>query len=137
MDPLGLDAGGMLLGASLAVWLAMLLFWIVAPVGGFLMYRYLIRKFPMADTLALLAGAFCLLLISFACTLLALLRFMPGLDSWTAIFISLLAGVLVTVITAGLVWGFSNRRVKSNEDHAFRVWDEDQRQRKTSHHKKR
>ena len=137
MDPLGLNAGEMLAEASLAVWLAMMLFWIVAPVGGFLMYRYLIRKFPMADTLALLAGAFCLAFISFACTLLALLRFLPGVDAWTAILISLLAGVLVTLITAGLVWGFSRRGVKTADDQSFRVWDEDQRQRKSARHKKR
>ncbi len=137
MDSLGLDAGAMLAQASLAVWGTMILFWIVAPVGGFLMYRYLIRKFPMADTFALLAGAFCLFVISFACTLLALLRFMPGMNSGLVVLISLLAGLLVTALTAVLVWAFSKRGSKNVEDHSFRVWEEDQRQRKSMKHKKR
>lgn len=139
MEALGIDSGDALAQVSLAVWGVMILFWVAAPIGGYFLYRYLPFKVPLAETLALAAGAFCWFIISFAVTLLVLLRVAPEISGLNAVALSLLAALVSTGMTALIVLIVSRRgaRRASAEDHAFRVWDEDQRQRKTHHHKRR
>ncbi len=137
-DALGIDAGGLLAQVSLIVWLTLVLFAIVSPVGGYLLYRYVRLRLPMADTFALLAAAFCVFLISFAVLLLALLQSDPPMQAGAALGLSALFGLLVTLATALLVRVMVRRGQTKLEDHRFSVWDEDQRKRgNTYHHKRR
>ncbi|MBZ0295250.1 MAG: hypothetical protein K8L99_21985 [Anaerolineae bacterium] len=129
-ETLGIDAGGTLIDISVIVYITLILFFVVSPIGGYYLYKFMRFKLPMADTLALLAGAFCAFLISFAAAFLSLRRFAPQFDETNALFLSLGFGLIVTLVTALAIRSIAKRSsARVQEDHAFRVWDEDQRKR--------
>ncbi|MBZ0286107.1 MAG: hypothetical protein K8I30_00725 [Anaerolineae bacterium] len=118
------------MGVSAAVWMVLILFWILSPIAGFFLFKLTRGRLPGTDATALGAVAFCGFLVVFAVTFLALLQF-TTLDDLTAFFAGAAAALVVTLICTLAVWrllaGSKARAQASVEEHAFRVWDEDRR----------
>jgi hypothetical protein len=111
-----------------------IVFTVLSPLMGSVVHRFVRRYFPEADSLALMATAFVIFLLSFAIVMGVLLRFGPAAEIGlgATLLISSLCALLLTGLTL-LLLRRSLRRGQSKIDpeaQAFSVWDEDARKRR-------
>ena len=111
-----------------------IVFTILSPLMGNLVHRLMRRYFPTDSALAVMATALIIFLLSFAIVVGVLLRFGPAgeIGLGTTLLIGLISALLVTAVTAWLVGrGLKRASQKiTSEDYAFKVWDEDARERR-------
>jgi ABC-type nickel/cobalt efflux system permease component RcnA len=138
------DAGEVVMesaiGVSGIIWMTLILFWVASPIAGFYLFKLTRRDLPSTDMLALVAMAFCGFLVVFALTLLTLTQF-GQMDATQAFLVSGISALLVTIVCIFVIrLALARSRVKAkqhSEEHAFRVWDEDQRTKAKNLRKKR
>lgn len=130
-EALGLDLNAMAAQAALVVVATLVIFFIISPIGGYFLFRFLRRVTPMPDAFALLGAALIGFLVTFAALLLGLLRLFPPDETnlGPLLLISAAGALLVMGATAFGVRALVRRGAARLEDHTFRVWDEDQRRR--------
>lgn len=125
---------------SVAVWMALIIFWVLSPIAGFYLFKVTRRQSFHLDTLSLLTMAVGAFVVVFALTLLTLLQ-LTQIDGVTALLISALSALVVVVICAFAIGQWASRSRKKAQataaEHAFRVWDEDQRTKAKNLRKKR
>lgn len=125
---------------SAAVWMTLIIFWILSPIAGFYLFKVTRRQSFHLSALSLLTMAVGAFAVVFALTLLPLLQFTP-LDDLTAFLVSGISALVVVSLCAFAIsrWADRSRRKAqaTAEEHAFRVWDEDQRTKSKNLRKKR
>ena len=136
-EALGIDSGSALLQVSAAIYGTLILFWVVSPIGGYYLYKYLRLKIPTADLLALLAGVFCAFLISTAVVFLLIQRLDPALDGLLALSVGMLVGMVVTALLAlGVVLVVRRGARRLPDAESFSVWGEDQHKRRKTYRRR-
>ena len=131
MEAIGFDPAEAGKAAALALIMTSIIFFVLSPIGGYFLHKFIKSKTPESDTFALVAAAFCMFLITFALTLGVFLYFTDQNESTLApaLLISALVGLIATAITAVAITRFVERgKQKINRDEQdFSVWDEDNR----------
>lgn len=141
MDALGFDAAdaGQQVLAALAM--TVIIFFVISPIAGYFLHKYIKSKTPDQDTFAILAGSFCLFLVVSALTLGLIARFTTLVE--TALVVALLISAAMGLAATGAVAVLAVRMIAQGkekikqEDYRFGVWEEDKRALKTHRHKKR
>lgn len=141
MDALGFDAAAAGQQALAALAMTAFIFFVVSPIAGYYLHKYIKSKTPDQDTFAILAGAFCLFLVVAALIFGLLARFTTLIDTALAVALLISAAVGLTATGAAAVLvvrmiAQGKQKIKQ-EDYRFGVWEEDKRQVKTHRHKKR
>ena len=131
MDAIGFDsasAGEQVLWAVLAT---LIIFFVISPIGGYFLHKFIKSKTPDTDTFALMAGAFIIFIVTGGLTLAVLLQFIEQTEAafLIALVISVIIGIITTAISAILVVRLIERGKKklNPEELAFSVWEEDKR----------
>ncbi len=129
-EALGLDFQAIAGQVALVVAATLVIFFVISPIGGYFLFRLLRRVTPMPDTFALWGAALVGFLAAFTALLLGLLRLIPADEGnlGALLLVSAAGALLVTIVTAFGVRALARRSAAGLEDHTFRVWGEDQRQ---------
>jgi ABC-type Co2+ transport system permease subunit len=131
MDALGIDPAAAGQSAAFALLATSFIFFVLSPIGGYFLHKFIKSKTPNSDTFALVAAAFCMFLITFALTLGVILYFTEQNESTftSALLISAVVGLIATAITAVVIVRFVERGKQkiSRDEQDFSVWDEDKR----------
>ncbi len=129
-EALGIDFQALAEQVALVVAATLVIFFLISPIGGYFLFKLLRRATPMPDVFALWGAALIGFLAAFTVLLLGLLRLVPPNEGNLAalLLISGLGALLVTLVTAFGIRALARRSAARLEDHAFRVWGEDQRQ---------
>jgi len=131
MEAIGLDtasAGQQVLYAVIAT---LIIFFVISPIGGYFLHKFIKSKTPDTDTFALIAGAFIIFIVTGGLTLALLLQFIEQTEAAfvVALVISVVVGMTMTAISAILVVWLIQRGKKQidAEELSFTVWEEDKR----------
>lgn len=131
MDVIGLDAGEVSQQVVLALLGTVIIFFVLSPIGGYFLHKFIKSKTPDTDTFVLIAGAFILFIVTSGLTLALILQLTEQTESTfiVALLISVLVGIVTTGISAFLVVRFIERGKEKidPEEQAFSVWEEDKR----------
>lgn len=131
MDALGFDSATAAQQAGLALLATVVIFFIISPIGGYFLHKFIKSKTPDTDTFALIAGAFIAFIVTSGLTLALILQFTEQTETtfMLALAISVLTGIVITTILAVLAVRFIERGKKkiNPEELAFSVWEEDKR----------
>lgn len=131
MEALGFDSYAAGQQALIAIFGTLIIFFVLSPIGGYFLHKFIKSKTPDTDTFALIAGAFIIFIVTGGLTLAVMLQFIEQTEAAfiIALIISTLVGVLTTIISSLLVVRLIERGKKkiNPEELAFSVWEEDKR----------
>jgi hypothetical protein len=131
VDVIGLDAGEISQQVVLALLGTVIIFFVISPIGGYFLHKFIKSKTPDTDTFALMAGAFIVFIVTSGLTLALILQFTEQTEATflVALVISGLFGIATTGISAFLVVRLIERGKKKidPEEQSFSVWAEDKR----------
>jgi uncharacterized SAM-binding protein YcdF (DUF218 family) len=131
MDAIGLDSTSMAQQVAIAALGVLFIFFIVSPIGGYFLHKFIKNHTPDTDAFALIAGAFIEFIVVTGLTLAIILQFVEQTEAAfiVALIISTLVGLVTTAVSALLIVRFIERgKKKINLDQLnFSVWEEDKR----------
>jgi MFS family permease len=141
MEALGLDSRAAFFQIALAVMAVLVIFFILSPIGGYFLHKFLRKKIPHQDTFALMAGAFVVFIVTSGLTLASILNLTEQTEAtfFGALAVSVLVGVAATALSVLFVVRLIERgKQKINlEEQIFSVWEEDKRDKPKNLRKRR
>ncbi len=131
MDAIGLDAGEVSQQVLYAIIGTLVIFFVLSPIGGYFLHKFIKSKTPDTDTFAIIAGAFIMFIVTSGLTLALILQLTEQTEATfiAALLMSVLVGMVTTGISAFLVVRMIERGKKkiNLEEQSFSVWEEDKR----------